>query len=307
MHVTVIGGTGHIAGFLVPMLCEAGAEVCVVSSGRKPLPKGEPWSGVAHKVCAYQRDDRAWQEFVKELKSDVIIDLLGVDLPATYQAAKYYCRQLIACGSLWMLGEPGRIPTPEVPQAPCEFPGYARRFREIQEVMAASQREGIAFTAIFPPNIAGPGKVPLETQGGRSLEVHKELRDGKPVVLPEGCNNTIGPCDAEDIAQGFFLAVQKPQEAAGQIFNVGAAYSLTAPSFVETYGNIYNRVLEVQYVDPKEFYEMILPAPAANYHFRAQMTPDITKISQRLGYAPKYTPEEALERAVRWMEAEKLL
>ena len=78
MHVTVIGGTGHIAGFLVPMLCEAGAEVCVVSSGRKPLPKGEPWSGVAHKVCAYQRDDRAWQEFVKELKSDVIIDLLGV-------------------------------------------------------------------------------------------------------------------------------------------------------------------------------------------------------------------------------------
>lgn len=303
MRVSVIGGTGHIAGFLVPMLVEAGAEVDVVSSGRGLLPQGKAWEQVNHRVCSYKRNDRTWQQFVEELKSDLIIDLIGVDLPSTYQAGKKTCRQLIACGSLWMLGEPSQVPTPELAQAPCEFDGYARRFREMQEIMAQAEKEGIAFTAVFPPNIAGPGKIPLETKGGRSLEVHKDLAQGKPVVLPRGCNNTIGPCDAEDIAQGFFLAAQKPEQARGEIFNVGADYSLTAPAFVETYGNIYNQVLAIEYIEPEQFYEEYLPNPGANYHFRAQMTPDLTKI-KALGYRPKYTPEESLERAVKWMRDE---
>ncbi len=307
MKICVIGGTGHIAKFLVPMLVEDGHSVTVVSSGRKPLPRGGAWERVSHQTRPYLRDDDEWQRFIAELGAEVIIDLLGVDLPATYGAGKVSCKHIIACGSLWMLGEPKIIPTPEVTQGPCEFDGYAKRYQEIQGVMEEATRDGIAFTAIFPPNICGPGKIPLETQGGRNVEVHRELIQGGKVYLPQGCNNTIGPCDAQDIAQAFWLAVGQREKATDQIFNVGASYALTVEGFVQAYSAIYQVEIPIEYVNPDVFYKKIIPNPGANYHFRAQMLPDITKISEVLGYRPKYTPEETIERAALWMESQGLI
>jgi len=37
------------------------------------------------------------------------------------------------------------------------------------------------------------------------------------------------------------------------------------------------------------------------------MCPDLTKIRTKLGYVPRYTPEETMERAVAWMRAEGML
>ena len=37
------------------------------------------------------------------------------------------------------------------------------------------------------------------------------------------------------------------------------------------------------------------------------MQPDISKARKLLGYAPKYTPKQTLERAVNWMRGEGLI
>jgi len=73
-----------------------------------------------------------------------------------------------------------------------------------------------------------------------SLEVHKEHSQGREVVLPDGADCLISPCDAEDIADCFVRAVYNCDAAAYQIFNVGSAYALTAAEFVRTYGQIYS-------------------------------------------------------------------
>lgn len=307
MKICVIGGTGHIARFLVPMLVRDGHKVIVVSSGRKLLPEQGEWAKVEHQICPYKRADGDWQCFIRGLGTEVIIDLLGLDLPSTYKAGKGSCKQLIACGSLWMLGVPKQLPTPEVTQGPCYFSGYAQRYEEIQKIMAETQIDGIAFSAIFPPNISGPGKIPLEVRGGRDIEVHRQMVRGETVILPQYCNTAIGPCDAEDIAQAFWLAVGQSQRAAGKIFNVGASYALTAIEFVETYSAIYGVKLPIEFVDPDEFYTKIVPNLGGNYHFRTHMLPDISRLTETLGYSPKYTPEESLERAVLWMKSEGVL
>ena len=36
------------------------------------------------------------------------------------------------------------------------------------------------------------------------------------------------------------------------------------------------------------------------------MCPDIRPLQERLGYQPAYTPEQAMERAVRWMFDQRL-
>ena len=117
----------------------------------------------------------------------------------------------------------------------------------------------------------------------------------------------IGPCDASDVAQGFWRAVRKPEAAADEIFNVGSAYALTATRFVETYGEIYGVKIPIEQITLSEFKTKVLPEPGANYHFLSHMCPDINKIREKLDYVPKYTPEETMERAVAWMYDEKLL
>jgi nucleoside-diphosphate-sugar epimerase len=200
-----------------------------------------------------------------------------------------------------MFGLPHVVPTPEVTQAPCIFDGYAERYRQMLETRDRAVADGIAFTAIMPPNICGPGKVPLDAHGDRSVEVHRAHRRGAPVTLPEPGNVLIGPCDAEDVALGFFLAVQKPQAAAGQVFNVGSAYALTALQFVETYAAIYGSRIPIRWVSWETFEKDVMPEVGAHWHFKANMCPDISSIRTRLGYQPAFTPEQTMERAVRWM------
>lgn len=307
MKILVIGGTGHIGSFLVPMLSDRGEEVSVVSTRSSKSVEAPGWENVQLIQGKYIRNDRNWCEFIRQRKFDVLVDILGADVPATYEAAKPHCKHFIACGSLWMFGSPKVVPTPEITQGPCPFEDYAQRYSEMLSTKEQAERDGVMFTAIMPPNICGPGKIPLDGHGGRDLEVHKAHMQGKPVKLAQGCNTLIGPCDAEDIAQGFFLAACQSEAAAGEIFNVGSSYSLTAPQFIETYAKIYGCKIPIEFVSNEAFFGSVLPDLGANYHFSQHMLPDTSKIRAKLNYEPKYSPEEAMERAVEWMKRRKLL
>ena len=311
MNVCIIGGTGHIGGHLVPMFVRDGAGVTVVTRGRAPAPDDGPWQSVRCVRAAYVAGDPAWPRSLRDAAAgaDVLIDLLGVDLAASYEAARGICRHVVACGSVWMLGTPRRVPCPPVAQN--EFPGeaYARRWRVIQDVLRRSTAgdDAPAFTAVLPPNICGPGKIPLEPYGGRSVDVHRAMAAGRAVTLPEGSDVLIGPCDAEDVAQGFFLAATKPEASAGRVFNVGSAYALTASQFVATYADIYGVEIPVRRVDWSTFAREVVPDAGARYHFEAHMCPDIGETRTVLGYAPRFTPEESMRRAVEWMRANRML
>ena len=306
MRVMCIGGTGHIGSFLVPLLVEAGHQVIVVSRGKTPACSDLACRSVQFKNISYT-GDQGWRDFITQTIAEVIIDILGGDVPGTFEASRDSCKHYIACGSFWMFGPARIVPTPEQMQGPCEFKGYAQRYSELLLTRDTAEREGRALTAIMPPNICGPGKIPLECHGGRSLEVHIAHKTGPQVYLPKGCNTLIGPCDAEDIAMAFLLAVSNRQEAAGEIFNVASAYALSAPEFVETYGTIYDVEIPIEYVSYKEFYSKTIPDLGAHFHFREHMLPDISKIRVKLGYEPRYTPEETMARAVNWMREKNMI
>ncbi|HOM80201.1 MAG: NAD(P)-dependent oxidoreductase [Armatimonadetes bacterium] len=305
MQVCVIGGTGHIGKNLVQMLLGEGYAVTVITTGRTPIPAG--WESVNVIQSAYRRGDAEWAAFLRDLAPEVLVDILGADVPGIYEAVKPSCQHLVVCGSLWMFGEPRVVPTPEETQNPCGFEGYARRYEEMLATRERAQADGIAFSAVMPPNICGPGKIPLDGHGGRSIEVHRSHQRGEPVTLPEPGQTLIGPCDAWDVAQGFFLSIQNREAAAGEIFNVGSAYALTARQFIEVYAGIYGVEIPIEWVSWEEYATRVSPNPGANYHFKGHMCPDLTKIRTKLGYVPRYTPEETMERAVAWMRAEGML
>jgi nucleoside-diphosphate-sugar epimerase len=301
MKVLVIGGTGHVGKFMVPMLVDGGLEVIVAASGKTPVPKDRQWSKVKYVACdASQGEGLAG---LKALAPDVVIEMPG-NIWNVYQALKSVSKHFIACGSLWMYGEPVTVPTPEKTQNECVFEGYKKRYAEILELIETGRCEGAAFTAIMPPNICGPGKVPLECLGGRSRDVHAAHARGDEVIFPDGADVLIGPCDAEDIAQCFVKSVYNRDAAAGQIFNVGSEYALTATEFVRAYAKIYNVEISIKRVPWDEYISKVSPGIGYWWHFKAHMCPDISKAKRLLGYSPKYTPEETLGRAVEWMRRE---
>jgi nucleoside-diphosphate-sugar epimerase len=307
LKILVIGGTGHIGSFLTPMLAEAGHDVTVVTRGERPISQEERWKSVKSIKASYTSGNSLWCEAVAAVEAEVVIDILGRDLPAVYDTVKGTCRQLIACGSIWMFGEPKIVPTPEAPQGICPSEGYNVRFPEMLRVKKHCAEDGIAFTAIMPPNICGPGNIPLDLTADRSIDVHRALQRGEEVALPAPGSNLISPCDAEDVAQGFALAVAKREAANGEIFNVGPAYALTTKEFVAAYSRIYGVDIPVRWVGWPEYTTNIQPDICTHYHFGANMAPDISKISTVLGYRPKHTPEESMARAVAWMRETNLL
>ena len=307
MKVTLIGGTGHIGRFLTPMLLQAGHELVVVTSGRTPVPTLPGWESAKLVQASYGRDDDAWRETIAGIGSEAVIDIIGNDLPTLFETTRAQCRHLIACGSVYMFGHPRTVPTPDETQTPCPFSGYDRRYDEMQAVKRDAAAAGSAFTAIMPPNICGPGKIPLEPMGGRDVEVHRAMSRGEEMPLAAPGSNLVGPCDAEDIARAFALAVDNREAAGDEIFNVGSAYALTAKQFVEVYGQIYGKDIAIRWVDWKDYVTNVSEGMGAYCHFEFNMCPDISKLRNRLGYEPAYTPEQTLARAVDWMRTEGLV
>ena len=82
---------------------------------------------------------------------------------------------------------------------------------------------------------------------------------------------------------------------------------MPAVQFIEAYGKIYNAKIPIEFVSSQVFLNSVLPDPGAHYHFTQHMFPDISKIRSKLGYEPMYTPEETMERAVKWMRDQGLL
>lgn len=304
MKVMVIGGTGHIGSFLSPMLVEAGHEVIVVSRGLLPAPKASAWEKV-HFVTGSSNS----MEDLKALtthKPEVVIDIPGT-ANLTYQVFRGVARHVIAIGSLWMYGIPRIVPTPEETQSLCPFTGYAERYLDIQRLLATSAADGMAFTAVMPPNICGPGKIPIDCLGGRDIELHRSHARGEEVVLPDGADALVSPCDAEDIARCLLLATEQRAPAAGQMFNVGSAYALTWPELVATFSDIYGVTIPIRYIPWSEYQENISPGIGHWFHLKSHMCPDINKARRLLGYEPQYTPRQTLERAVAWMREQQLL
>lgn len=304
MKILVIGGTGHMGTFLVPQLIKHGHDVYVGTRGKTQPRVEQSFDG-----ATFITVDSKNSESIKSLRSygfDTIVDFPGTAY-AIWQELKNDISHLVACGSLWMFGAPDTIPAIEKSYTEPIIPAHLTRFNEFQTMFRESKNTKAVLSTVMPPNIAGPGKIPLDQFGVRSIENHRAMARGETVYLPSGPEVLISPCDAEDIATLFALIIENREAAAGEMFNAGAKGAMTASKFIQTYARLYGTTIPIEKVPFEEYIEKINPDPGCWWHFYAHMCPDITKAKKLLGYNPKYTSEQALERAVNWMRSEGML
>ena len=83
MKVVVIGGTGHIGTFLIPMLVNAGYETIYITRGKRQPYVDDPASKKAQKVIMDRNSDKDFVQKVIEMNPDVIVDLINYNINET--------------------------------------------------------------------------------------------------------------------------------------------------------------------------------------------------------------------------------
>ena len=304
-RVAVLGGTGHIGGYLVPRLTAAGHEVTVVTRG-----KSTPYRpiGPVETVLA-DRADPTFGTRVRDLEPDVVIDLICFDLASARELVETLrgrVQHFLHCGTVWVHGPSSVVPVSEdAPRHP--FGEYGVAKAEIERwLLAEARRTGFPATVLHPGHIVGPGWPPINPAGHLELKVFHTLAAGEELVLPNLGMETLHHVHADDVAQSFTAAMAHRSVSLGEGFHVVSSAALTLRGYAEAVAAWYGRepVLTFQ---PWDDWRQTVASGSADLtwdHIAHSPNASIAKATRLLDYRPRYSSLEAVRESLEWLAAQ---
>jgi nucleoside-diphosphate-sugar epimerase len=313
MRIVVIGATGHVGGYLVPRLVRAGHEVVAVSRGaRNPYHDDPAWASVERLLIDREAGDAdgTFADRIAALDADVVVDMVCFTRDSAAQlveALRGRVSLLVSCGTIWVHGTLTEVPVEEdAVRRP--FGEYGIGKAEIEQLLLEESRRpgGLASTVLHPGHISGPGWRVINPAGNLDLGVWETLARGEELVLPHYGLETLHHVHADDVAQAFELAIDRPDSAVGESFHVVSARALTLRGFAEAAAGWFGREAVLRFVDFDEFRDIVgvENAGATWEHISRSPSASIEKARRALGYAPRYTSLEATREAVEWLRAD---
>jgi nucleoside-diphosphate-sugar epimerase len=311
MRVTVIGGTGHVGGYLVPRLVAAGHDVTVVTRGKSaPYREHGAWRRVAMVEADRDGEDAAgtFGQRIVSLEPDVVIDMICFTEESARQlveAVRGRVGHLLHCGTIWVHGPSLELPTTEAaPRRP--FGEYGVRKAAIERyLLDQAHRHGLPVTLIHPGHITGPGWVPVNPAANLDPAVFQRLIDGDEVALPNLGLETLQHVHADDVAALFTAAMESRSAAVGESFHSVAATTLTLRGYAEAVASWYGRDARLTF-QPYDRWKQDVPAQHAQAtwdHIAHSPHCSMAKAERLLGYRPRFGALEAIQEAVAWLVA----
>jgi nucleoside-diphosphate-sugar epimerase len=305
MRVVVIGGSGHIGTYLTPRLVEAGHRVINVSRQRRePYRAHRAWSDVEN-VTIDREAEEASQTFgprIRAINADAVIDLICYQ-PASArhlaEALRGHTGVLAHCGTIWIHGPSVEVPTTEEqPRRP--FGDYGIRKAEIETYLLGEAGNGLPVTLLHPGHLVGPGWNPITPAGNFNQEIFHGLATRAEVTLPNLGMETLHHVHADDVAQAFVLAVEKPSQSIGQSFHVVSRAAVTLRGYAETVAAWFGKPPSLRF-EPFAKWRELQPERDAQItwdHIARSPNCSIEKARRLLGYAPRYSSFEAIRESL---------
>jgi len=301
--VLVIGGTGHIGSYLVPLLISRGYQVAVFSRGTaKPYPGSFVWKNLSQVKTDRERDERDgnWQKKIQEVNPDVIVDLICFEPESAQLMAELIEGEdvhLITCGTAWVYGKTEIVPTPETaPRNPQNE--YARKKAVIEEVLLSQTQQGhIQATLIHPTHITGPGKTFITPFGDNNLKTIQDIINGKEIYLLDGGMSSLHHVHPADIAFLGLRCIEEKDYTIGECFNCGSTHAMTFFGLGQYLARLAETEFHYRSISLEEYTEQFgFPEMAAN-HVRQGCCVSMEKTSEMLHFTPRYSPEDAVREA----------
>jgi len=309
MHITVIGGTGHIGTYLVPRLVKAGHTVTVISrGGRNPYHAHAAWKRVeciSLDRTAAEAEGTFGQQ-IRDLAPDAVIDLLCFERDSAVQiveALEGRIQHYIQCGTISVHGRCLVVPADEtMPRRPIS--DYGRKKLAVEQyLLERARRDGFPATVLHPGHIVGPGWSPVNPVGHTDPRVLGQLARGEQVVLPHFGMETIHHVHADDVAQGFVRALDRRSNTLGEAFYIAAPNAVTLRGYAEAVAEWFGQQPNLNYRPWAPWAASLSKEHAASALDHIGRSPhfSIAKARRLLGYEPRYTSLEALYESVMWL------
>jgi nucleoside-diphosphate-sugar epimerase len=305
-RVIIIGATGHVGTYLVPRLVRAGHEVVAVSRGlREPYRDDEAWRDARRVTLDRDELGARFPEAVAELKPDVVVDMTCFTRDSAARlldGLRGRTGLLLHCGTIWVHGSSTAVPVTEADHRG-PFGDYGTWKAEIEDLLLAETE--LPCVVLRPGHITGPGWPMINAVGNLDLDVWRRLAHGEPLVMPNFGLETVHHVHADDVAQGFQLALEHAEVAAGNAYNIVSERAMTLRGIANGIAALFGRTAELRYVPFEEFRATTTEkhAEASWEHIVRSHSMSIEKARAQLGYAPRYTSLEAIAEGLRWLAA----
>jgi len=308
VRIVIIGGSGHVGTYLVPMLVEAGHQVVNVSRGRAvPYTPNAAWDAVETVVADRTAEDAAgtFGSRIAALGADVVVDMISFKLESTQQLANALrgrAEHFLHCGTIWVYGHNPAVPATE--DDPLNAIGeYGTRKAAIEAWLLGEGGDGLPATVFRPGHIVGPGWAPLNPAGHFNLDVFARMRRGEELALPNFGLETVHHVHAADVAQIAFGAIASREAAVGQAFNAVSAQALNLRGYAEAMFRWFGHEPRISYLPFEQWAAAQRPEDAAATleHISRSPAHSIDKARSLLGYRPRYSSLAAVEEAVTWL------
>lgn len=310
MKALLVGGTGPTGVPIARGLVERGYELAVFHRGAHESPDLP--------ACEHIHADPHFRHTIDDAlagrKFDLVIAAYG-RLRHVGEALAGRCAQFISVGgplanvgslSPWLLRPFGmQIPVREEDAAAFRYPdsedpavAFSDKVLEAERGIMALHRKGAFSASHFRyPIIYGPRQLLP-----REWSIVKRILDGrKRMILADGGLPIYARLAARNAAEHILLAVDKPEAAAGEIFNCADERQFTVRQWTEMIADIMGCEMEMvslpeEIAKPTRWFDPLLKQSS---HY----LPDTTKARERLGYKDIVAPREALKDFIAWLVA----
>lgn len=311
-RVVIIGGSGHVGTYLVPLLVEAGHSVVNVTRGqRTPYQRNAAWSRV--ETLELDREaaeaDGSFGGRIAALGGDIVIDMICFTLDSARHlvtALTGSVQHFVHCGTIWVYGHNTAVPATE-DQPHNAFGEYGTQKAAIESyLLGEARRSGFPATVFRPGHIVGPGWAPLNPAGHFNVSAFETIARGDELALPNFGLETVHHVHASDLARLVMAIIASRSTAVGEAFNAVSPQAVNLRGYAEAMYRWFGHEPKLSY-RPFEQWKSgvsVKDAEATWEHIIRSPSHSMRKAERLLGFVPRYSSLEAVQEAVRWLIAD---
>lgn len=304
MKTLIIGGTGYIGSYLVPMLASTGRKVTTLSrssnshdasSGNITHLTGDFSDTKLIEALVAEHDDiihLAYATVPNTSFDDPLSDLLH-NLPPTLQlyseVAKRGRRLILLSSGGTVYGNAAHLPIDENhPTNPISPYGVTKLTLEKYAYLFATTH-GLKFICVRPANAYGEGQRPFKGQGFISTALTSVL-NSKTIDM-YGEQGTIRDyIHVRDVAAGICSLLERGQ--LNETYNIGSGVGRSNLDIVDMIRNL---------MQPLGFEVRVKNLPARLFDVKANVL-NSSKITTHTGWMPEITLEDGLQKTLNWLK-----
>ena len=308
MKVIVIGGTGHIGTFLIPMLVKSGYQTIYITRGKsKPYVDDIAWEK-AQNIILDRNSDKDFVKKIMEINPDIIVDLINYNINETKKIVEAIqksscCSHYLYCSSIWAHGRSQVLPIGRESLTKEPICDYGKdKYESEKYLLEKYRKENFPVTIISPGQISGPGWDIINPWGGLDYRPFQIIADGETIFLPNFGQETLHHIHGEDVAQLFFKAISKRNQALGEVFNAVSGGSITLYGYAKLLFDYFGKEAKIEFKPWKEFCEYVGNKKETDMGYKHLIRSGFfnhDKEEKLLGFRPKYTNTETILAAVK--------